>query len=72
VDEHKCSGCGTCIEVCPFGAIRKNDRGFAEVVAAVCKGCGGCGATCPESAITIMNYTDEQLLAQAKAALEEI
>ncbi len=72
VDEQRCSGCGTCLEVCPYGAIRKNERGFAEVVAAMCKGCGGCGATCPESAITIMNYTDEQILAQAKASLEEI
>jgi heterodisulfide reductase subunit A-like polyferredoxin len=34
-------------------------------------GCGICGATCPESAITVMNHTDEQLLAQAKASLEE-
>jgi len=71
VDERKCTGCGTCIEVCPYGAIRKNESGIAEVVAAMCKGCGSCGATCPESAITVMNYTDEQLLAQAKASLEE-
>jgi len=71
VDEAKCTGCGTCIEVCPYGAIKKNERGFAEVVAAMCKGCGNCSATCPELAVTIMNYTDEQLLAQAKASLEE-
>jgi len=72
VDERKCTGCGTCIDVCPYGAVRKNDSGIAEVVAAMCKGCGSCGATCPESAITVMNSTDEQLLAQAKASLEEI
>ncbi len=71
VDERKCTGCGTCVEICPYGAIRKNEGGIAEVVAAMCKGCGGCGATCPESAITVMNYTDEQLLAQAKASLED-
>ncbi|OGS52337.1 MAG: hypothetical protein A3K75_04820 [Euryarchaeota archaeon RBG_13_61_15] len=70
VDEHKCTGCGTCIEVCPYGAIRKNENGLVEVVAAMCKGCGSCGATCPELAITIMNHTDEQILAQAKASLE--
>lgn len=58
--------------MCPYDAIRKNESGIAEVVAAMCKGCGGCGATCPESAITVMNYTDEQLLAQAKVSLEEI
>ena len=71
VDETKCSGCGTCIQVCPYGALRKNDKGLAEVIVAACKGCGCCGATCPEGAITMTNYTDAQLLAEAKAALEE-
>jgi heterodisulfide reductase subunit A len=71
VDETKCSGCGTCIQVCPYGALRKNDKGYAEVIVAACKGCGCCGATCPEGAITMTNYTDAQLLAEARAALEE-
>jgi len=71
VDQDKCSGCGTCIEVCPYGALRKNDDGVAEVIVAACKGCGCCGATCPELAITMTNYTDAQLLAEARAALDE-
>jgi len=72
VDHTKCTGCGTCIQVCPYGALRKNDDGLAEVIVAACKGCGCCGATCPEGAITMTNYTDAQLLAEAKAALEEV
>ena len=71
VDETKCSGCGTCIQVCPYGALRKNEKGYAEVIVAACKGCGCCGATCPEGAITMTNYTDAQLMAEARAALEE-
>ena len=71
VDETKCTGCGTCVTVCPYGALRKNDQGIAEVIVAACKGCGCCGATCPEGAISMTNYTDAQLLAEAKAALEE-
>ncbi len=71
VDETKCSGCGTCIQVCPYGALRKNDKGQAEVIVAACKGCGCCGATCPEGAITMTNYTDAQLLAEARAGLQE-
>ena len=71
VDENKCSGCGTCIQVCPYGALRKSEKGLAEVIVAACKGCGCCGATCPEGAISMTNYTDAQLLAEAKAALEE-
>jgi len=71
VDETKCSGCGTCIQVCPYGAMRKNDKGLAEVIVAACKGCGCCGATCPEGAISMTNYTDAQLLAEARATLDE-
>jgi heterodisulfide reductase subunit A len=71
VDETKCTGCGTCVEVCPYGALRKNEQGISEVIVAACKGCGCCGATCPEGAITMTHYTDQQLLAEAKAALEE-
>jgi heterodisulfide reductase subunit A-like polyferredoxin len=71
VDESKCTGCGTCIDICPYGAMRKNERGLAEVVAAACKGCGNCAATCPELAVSIANYSDEQLLAMVKSVLEE-
>jgi len=72
VDQVLCSGCGTCIEVCPYSAIRKNEEGLAEVIVAACKGCGCCGATCPEGAINMSHYTDDQLLAEAKAALQEV
>ncbi|MEM4264667.1 MAG: 4Fe-4S binding protein, partial [Thermoplasmata archaeon] len=72
VDQELCTGCGTCIEVCPYGAIAKNENGLAEVVAAACKGCGCCGASCPNAAIVMTNYSDEQLLAEATAALKEV
>ena len=69
VDESKCSGCGTCIELCPYNAIQKDENGIARVTAAVCKGCGVCGASCPERAITMQHFTNEQLEAQGLAAL---
>jgi len=71
VDHDICSGCGTCIDICPYGAITKNDEGLAEVISAACKGCGCCAASCPELAISMNNYTDDQLLAEALAALKE-
>ena len=70
VDPERCSGCGTCVGNCPFGANRMTDEGVAEVLPAACKGCGCCGATCPEVAITMLNYTDDQLLAQARSVLQ--
>lgn len=72
VDPTICTGCGTCIDNCPYGAIRMSGEGTAEIIAAACKGCGCCGATCPEKAIMMMNYTDEQLLAQGRSILEGV
>jgi MinD superfamily P-loop ATPase len=50
----ECTGCGKCIELCRFGAIRKNqkNKGFiftADPVA--CEGCGVCVRFCPAKAI---------------------
>lgn len=70
VDSEVCTGCGTCVANCPYGAPRMTEEGVAEVVAAACKGCGCCGATCPEKAITMLNYTDDQLLAQGRSILQ--
>ncbi|MEM4262156.1 MAG: CoB--CoM heterodisulfide reductase iron-sulfur subunit A family protein [Thermoplasmata archaeon] len=72
VDPQRCTGCNTCIELCPFGAIRLNSEGIAEVIPAACKGCGCCGASCPEHAITMKHYTDEQLIAEAIAAIKGV
>jgi len=69
VDESLCSGCGTCVELCPYGAAEKDEKGIAKVMAVVCKGCGVCAASCPKRAITMRHFTDEQVTAQALAAL---
>ena len=67
VDEELCSGCKTCIELCPYTAISfvaKNGTGVAEVNEVLCKGCGTCAAACPAGAITARHFTDRQILAQ--------
>jgi len=69
VDESLCTGCGTCVKLCPYGAIEKDAKGVARVTAVVCKGCGVCAASCPERAITMRHFTNEQIVAQALAAL---
>ncbi len=69
IDEKLCSGCGTCVAICPYGAIKKDEKGVSRVTEAMCKGCGTCAASCPERAIKIYHFTDEQIAAQALAAL---
>jgi heterodisulfide reductase subunit A len=69
IDETLCTGCGTCIKLCPYNAIQKDERGIARVNDVLCKGCGVCAATCPEKAITMRHFSDKQVLAEATAAL---
>jgi len=69
VNEALCQMCGLCSRVCPFGAIQWQKKELAHVVEALCAGCGTCGATCQFGAITMLHFTDEQLLAQVRAML---
>jgi heterodisulfide reductase subunit A len=72
VDEDKCTGCGTCEMICPYGAIQVDlDEMKAHVMNVLCKGCGSCSASCPEKAITMLHFTDEQLIAQGIAAITD-
>jgi heterodisulfide reductase subunit A len=69
IDANLCSGCGGCLEVCPFGAISVNaEAGVAEVNPALCKGCGACAAACPSEAPVLMGFTNGQLYAQIRNA----
>jgi len=69
INEDLCTGCGTCIKICPYNAIQKDERGIARVNDVLCKGCGVCAASCPEKAITMRHFSDAQVLAEATAAL---
>jgi heterodisulfide reductase subunit A len=73
VDLDKCTSCGVCAKVCPYGAITVDVKAKtgAYIVAAACAGCGACAAECRFDAITMQHYSDEQILAQIDAALEE-
>ncbi|PID72292.1 MAG: (4Fe-4S)-binding protein [Desulfobulbus propionicus] len=48
IDPDKCTECGTCKDVCRFGAI--SDGFVVEPIG--CEGCGVCVDMCPEQAIT--------------------
>ena len=72
VNEEKCTGCGTCVTICPYGAMEKTAEGKAKTNIVLCKGCGTCVASCPERAIRLPGFTDEQLIAQVANAVKEI
>jgi heterodisulfide reductase subunit A len=63
VDENICSGCGICVEICPYEA-REVDarRGISVVHQALCQGCGACIAACPNFACELRNGSANQVL----------
>jgi len=69
VNENLCIGCGRCTDICPYGAIEKNERGLAKVTDVLCKGCGNCAVTCPTGAITMEHFTNRQINAMIKAVV---
>ena len=62
VDEEKCVLCLTCMRICPHGAITIDYEAEAARPSPVsCRRCGICAAECPAQAITLPEYTDEDI-----------
>jgi heterodisulfide reductase subunit A len=75
VDEDSCTGCGTCVQACPFHAVRLVEGhrmlSIAEVNAYQCVGCGNCIVSCPVRAITVPGLEDNAFFSQINAALQK-
>jgi heterodisulfide reductase subunit A len=70
IEEELCSGCKTCISLCPYNAISFNeDKKVSVINEALCKGCGTCAATCPSGAITSRHFTVEQIMAELEGVM---
>ncbi|MDK9706762.1 MAG: nitroreductase family protein [Desulforhopalus sp.] len=52
INRQDCTGCGICVEICPYQAIRLED-GTAVHNGIACFLCGHCQAACPQGAIAI-------------------
>jgi heterodisulfide reductase subunit A len=74
VDERYCWGCGTCEELCPYGAasVSTTEAGIrrSHVNTALCKGCGVCASNCPSGAITVKHFTNDQIFSMISAFCE--
>jgi RnfABCDGE-type electron transport complex B subunit len=52
-----CLEFGTCVKVCPFGAIKMSSEGLPIVDAAKCKACNKCVQVCPKKLFTLVPVT---------------
>ncbi|MFW6147897.1 MAG: CoB--CoM heterodisulfide reductase iron-sulfur subunit A family protein [Thermodesulfobacteriota bacterium] len=65
VDSERCSSCGRCVQICPFGAADwKENRGIsvAYINPAECKGCGLCSSSCLSGAIHVKGFSDKGIM----------
>jgi heterodisulfide reductase subunit A len=73
VREELCSGCKTCLSLCPYSAVGFNaEKKVAEVNGAICKGCGTCVAACPSGALQQNLFTDEQIFREIKGVVSYV
>ena len=63
--EEECSGCKSCIPLCPYTAITFDEAKEKAVInEALCKGCGTCVASCPSGSIAQNLFEDEEMFSE--------
>jgi len=67
VNQDLCSGCRTCITVCPYRAVNQGEDGKIIVEEVLCHGCGVCAAACPSGAMQTRNFTLSEIIAEVEA-----
>ena len=70
ISETLCTGCKTCIDVCPYSAITFDEaRKISAVNEVLCHGCGNCAAACPSGAAKLKHFTFPQIYQELEQAL---
>jgi len=54
VNLDKCTGCGTCVDVCPVGVYELRNGKSSPVKVDECLVCRACETQCPENAIEVI------------------
>jgi len=69
-DEEICTGCQTCLTVCPYDSISLDEEKLIAVInEALCTGCGTCAAVCPSNAIQQFGFNDNEVMSEVMALL---
>jgi NAD-dependent dihydropyrimidine dehydrogenase PreA subunit len=53
LDPEKCTGCGTCLEVCPRQVFSLNGKKVRILNRDACMECGACALNCPFEALAV-------------------
>ncbi|MBI5623819.1 MAG: 4Fe-4S dicluster domain-containing protein [Elusimicrobia bacterium] len=53
LDIEACTGCGTCVEVCPHAVFDISDRKASIKDLDACMECGACSRNCPARALAV-------------------
>jgi len=72
INQEICSGCGVCVLLCSYDAIKLEKSGGGTVAVINdrrCKRCGVCVAACPSAAITLEHCIDEEVMAEIEGVL---
>ncbi|MCJ7668972.1 MAG: 4Fe-4S dicluster domain-containing protein, partial [Dehalococcoidia bacterium] len=67
-----CSGCGVCVFLCSYDAIKLEKSGDGAVAVINnfrCKRCGVCAAACPSAAIAPEHFTNKEIMAEIEGVL---
>ena len=68
--EEDCSGCKSCVPLCPYTAISFDETKQKAVInEALCKGCGACVASCPSGSIRQHLFEDEEIFNEIEGVL---
>lgn len=69
VREKRCSGCGVCVDVCPYDARSLDEEARrARVDEFLCRGCGACQAACPSGASEHLGFEAKRILSALDVA----
>jgi len=70
INEEECSGCKSCVPLCPYTAISFLEETKKAVInEALCKGCGTCVAACPSGSILQNLFEDDEIFSEIEGIL---